>query len=162
MTVMGLVIPPAQISVQILSTLFLMAPVIITSVLDFKVNGYIILNFPSTFNAGLPNQRATNGTLLPIGKAEKGPPDSPSSGPFVVLFTSNYSHSVFMAVSPMFFGVFSSHKPHILERLFCVSLFCVLFMYLEIRYLTIIFILTKGGFDQIIKSISQSGNELKI
>lgn len=73
-----------------------------------------------------------------------------------------YSHSVFMAVSPMFFGVFSSHKPHILERLFCVSLFCVLFMYLEIRYLTIIFILTKGGFDQIIKSISQSGNELKI
>lgn len=74
----------------------------------------------------------------------------------------SYSHSVFMAVSPMFFGVFSSHKPHILERLFCVSLFCVLFMYLEIRYLTIIFILTKGGFDQIIKSISQSGNELKI
>lgn len=73
-----------------------------------------------------------------------------------------HTHSVFMAVSPMFFGVFSSHKPHILERLFCVSLFCVLFMYLEIRYLTIIFILTKGGFDQIIKSISQSGNELKI
>ena len=58
---------------------------------------------------------------------------------------------VFMAVSPVFFGVFSSHKPHILERFFCVSLFCVLFMYLEIRYLTIIFILTKGGLIRLLK-----------
>ena len=62
-----------------------------------------------------------------------------------------YSNPVFMAVSPVFFGVFSSHKPHILERLFCVSLFCVLFMYLEIRYITIIFILTKGGLIRLLR-----------
>lgn len=52
-----------------------MAPVIITSVLDFKVNGYIILNFPITFNVGLPNQRATNGTLpFPWARQEKDRP----------------------------------------------------------------------------------------